>query len=688
MSLNKLSQEEFDSAVKSNIEELEMDEEEAVREAVSMFEGSGYTLNNIKKDFYGNSGRKEGGIPRLELEIQSIKNSILTLYSKSIVDNTEEQKKFLISVSGIRHCITVVEDSGIAGDVPLYCCKAELLSFPVTSAIVVSDLLYTILKSQPDYLNVDGIQPQLTLINIQSLSEEEQEAIKDENSPSFILLFCINNIIDNIRKSGYILQQVNLLTNIIHLITLIIDSIRASCRKHESNRGMFVINGIIDMIKSVIALCLEIESAFNQVCSSSQQQLSKQKDQFEQQAFFSTLHHPIPIPSNYILISLLRSSLQLCRVIIADDDIRSTVGHGFEYLAQMVKQASISLIGEILSSLAAFAVNKEVCTKLNEKGITTAIINILQDSYNTFEFIKHKCIIINPKEQESNSDSIELTKVSKLSIFNSEVSSLLSAITSGSTLIKGSSSSDDIKRFYTQHADGQIAFILLQLMRECCSDQSQHTGSQSILNITSPQITSVIESCGSALSSLLLRNKDLSYILSQASMYVQTSQEADDKQKDVSVQDNEKIHLKSIRSKQGCQIKADFIEVSLLCLRSCQHSSIAQQQLCQCIRNSISRCVELKEAFLLAGVEPLLRRSMALALQMNQSSDGTQESKGSAPITNTLSTSTPASSPLNQEFTSWRARALYEAAHSALRDLGCEVELKEMWQGKGINLKK
>ena len=42
-----ISQETFDGVVKENMEEFEMDREEAVKEAISQFEQQGVNLNNI-----------------------------------------------------------------------------------------------------------------------------------------------------------------------------------------------------------------------------------------------------------------------------------------------------------------------------------------------------------------------------------------------------------------------------------------------------------------------------------------------------------------------------------------------------------------------------------------------------------------------------------------------------------------
>jgi len=68
---------------------------------------------------------------------------------------------------------------------------------------------------------------------------------------------------------------------------------------------------------------------------------------------------------------------------------------------------------------------------------------------------------------------------------------------------------------------------------------------------------------------------------------------------------------------------------------------ILQKTACMAVRNIVARRQDLVDAFINRGVEPHLRRAMALH------------------------------------------KCSHDEAHAALRDLGCQVELKELWTGSG-----
>ena len=95
--------------------------------------------------------------------------------------------------------------------------------------------------------------------------------------------------------------------------------------------------------------------------------------------------------------------------------------------------------------------------------------------------------------------------------------------------------------------------------------------------------------------------------------------------------------MNTTRAVVSSEYSADVSSMSTVCF-------VLQKSVCMAVRNMVSRRRDLVEEFTSRGVESHLRRAMA------------------------------------------SHQSCRDEAHAALRDLGCQVDLKELWTGSGSQL--
>jgi hypothetical protein len=323
------------------------------------------------------------------------------------------------------------------------------------------------------------------------------------------------------------------------------------------------------------------------------------------------------------------------------------------------------LLSEIFFSLSSLTANKEICTAIHQSKLTSILSLVICSS--SYVLNKITPLIYSPNLTLYATDFASVSFI---------IPSLL-LVKNSLALLKSLSHDDIIKNFFSSDNNSKTLFELVFILHICTSlrendmkkrdknDSSMIASLNLNTNISSSAesqsfcilnlISSIQEETAFALSSLSLRNKHLSqifylhYALFHPNENIESSESSSSS--DFSVDpylnypDVVSSLLYSLQLAQLSKPSSSFISLQI--------------HLCNTIRNIASRSSSIKQSFLFENAEKILR----ISLNFNQNK-------------------TPNSSE------SKKKSSLYEAAHGALRDLGCEVELTELWKGTGIQLKR
>ncbi|XP_017350460.1 armadillo repeat-containing protein 6 [Ictalurus punctatus] len=218
MAKRRIKQETFDSVVRENIEEFDMEESEALKEAIEQFESQGVDLSNIVKAVPKASSEETTDDQTHEVlqALQSLR-SALESSSMSVVESLKlftEQ----CSLGFAQRCLAAQED---AYPTLLSCCQAAGEDNKVLSATLAA--LSVLTDGQPDLLDAEG--------------------------QSFL--------IDTLRSH----QEDPALT------CLGIRTVRHCCLKHEQNRQGLVKAGVLNLLTSAITRHIERAEVVKEACS-------------------------------------------------------------------------------------------------------------------------------------------------------------------------------------------------------------------------------------------------------------------------------------------------------------------------------------------------------------------------------------------------------------------------------------
>ncbi|XP_019117769.1 armadillo repeat-containing protein 6 [Larimichthys crocea] len=204
MAKRRITQETFDAAVRENMEEFEMDPDEALREAVEQFESQGVELSCIVKAVPAVSSEDKQEEQTHEV-LQALDSLRIGKDSASVADMTADIKRFTehCSLGFAQRYLAAQKD---AYPVILSCCKKSLED--QEAVLTALSALAALTDGQPDLLDAEGQQ--------------------------FLL--------DVLKKY----QAVSCVTRVA------IHTVRHCCLKHEQNRQDFVKGGVLPLMTGAL----------------------------------------------------------------------------------------------------------------------------------------------------------------------------------------------------------------------------------------------------------------------------------------------------------------------------------------------------------------------------------------------------------------------------------------------------
>ncbi|KAG8014104.1 Armadillo repeat-containing protein 6 [Nibea albiflora] len=152
MAKRRITQETFDAAVRENMEEFEMDPDEALREAVEQFESQGVELNCIVKAVPAVSSEDKQEEQTHEV-LQALDSLRIGKESASVTDMTADIKRFTehCSLGFAQRYLAAQKD---AYPVILSCCKKSLED--KEAVLTALSALAALTDGQPDLLDAEG----------------------------------------------------------------------------------------------------------------------------------------------------------------------------------------------------------------------------------------------------------------------------------------------------------------------------------------------------------------------------------------------------------------------------------------------------------------------------------------------------------------------------------------------------
>ncbi|TKS79952.1 Armadillo repeat-containing protein 6 [Collichthys lucidus] len=154
MATRRITQETFDAAVRENMEEFEMDPDEALREAVEQFESQGVELSCIVKAVPAVSSEDKQEEQTHEV-LQALDSLRIGKDSASVTDMTADIKRFT------EHCSLGFPQRYLAAQKDAYpvilsCCKKSLED--QEAVLTALSALAALTDGQPDLLDAEGQQ--------------------------------------------------------------------------------------------------------------------------------------------------------------------------------------------------------------------------------------------------------------------------------------------------------------------------------------------------------------------------------------------------------------------------------------------------------------------------------------------------------------------------------------------------
>jgi hypothetical protein len=322
--------------------------------------------------------------------------------------------------------------------------------------------------------------------------------------------------------------------------------------------------------------------------------------------------------------------------------------------------SELFLISQIFDTLSSLSANKEICTSIHQSKLTSVLSNLLTHSVEILNKLSPFINSLDSPVFSPNYFSIHLL-ISTLLLIKNTLS-----------LFRSLSHDDSVKNFFSTNNNSKTLFDIIYLINLCVSIKMKNLEVNNSIATSSPSsniqgnlislldlIISTLEEASSAFSSLSLRNKHLGEVFSfhYSALHPGNTSESLESlsSSDFTIDpylnypDAVSSLIYALRTSQLTQQPSVFIPIQI--------------HLCNSIRNMASRSPSLKKFFLVEYAEKTLRNS----LNFNQNRSFTS---------NTSQPKKKAKTPL------------YEAAHAALRDLGCDVELTELWKGTGKELKR
>ncbi|XP_019873981.1 armadillo repeat-containing protein 6 homolog [Aethina tumida] len=166
----KITQETFNKAVKENIEELGMDEKEAIEDAYKQFELQGADLSLISKDTLEDTEAKQKEIQRLVQGIQKATKQ----NSDSLVTYCKELKAL---------CDADISNRVVAGNCGAYTALVDALDqkkecSDYNHKVEILRALSALMTKNPDLLDPKGLSLILFLINVQEESSVKRALLR------------------------------------------------------------------------------------------------------------------------------------------------------------------------------------------------------------------------------------------------------------------------------------------------------------------------------------------------------------------------------------------------------------------------------------------------------------------------------------------------------------------------------
>ncbi|KAL4227854.1 Armadillo repeat-containing protein 6 [Mactra antiquata] len=307
----QISQETFDDVVRENVEDFEMTVEDALTDAVQQFESQGVNLAMIIKD---SSLYSSGGEKNTHPVVEALSSLSLDGNASSDTDD-------------VKHLGIVKEECDI--DLARRCFAGKNKAYPVLLKcmqkyrkgdeemfLLCLDTMCSLCNGQPDLLDREGV-------------ELFMDVMRDENNSPLVT-------------------------------ERIVKLVRLNCIKHETNRGMFVKNGLIKELVSVLTSNRKVPSIVKEVASG------------------------------------LRSLTQ-------DDDIRVPFGSAHENAKQIVIEgdalkellqicsdytSDVGVQGELFSTLSKLVVRDEFCKEVKDLGGLDLILKSFQENITKKSIVK------------------------------------------------------------------------------------------------------------------------------------------------------------------------------------------------------------------------------------------------------------------------------------------------------------